>query len=67
MQETYILMNSHYEKIQFLEEKIASLEQNILDLRAKVSRLMNPDYPHYTDEELDAMFEAASRVEREFE
>jgi len=60
-------MQKHYEKIKSLEEKIAIVEQNILDLRAKVSRLMNPDYPQYTDEELDAMFEAASRVEKHFD
>lgn len=60
-------MEKHYEKIKSLQEKLEILEQNILDLRAKVSRLMNPDYPQYTDEELDAMFEAASRMEKSFE
>jgi len=57
-------MEDHYEKIKILQEKLMFLEQNILDLRAKVSRLMNPDYPQYTDEELDAMIEAASRGEK---
>jgi len=31
------------------------LYQENLDLKAKLSRLENPDAPHYTDEEIDAM------------
>ena len=31
------------------------LEKEVLDLKAKLSRLENPDNPQYTDEEMDAM------------
>lgn len=36
-------------------------DQKIIDLKAKISRLQNPDNPQYTDEELDAMFHAAEK------
>ena len=37
-----------------------SLKAENLDLKAKLSRVLNPDAPHYTDEETEAMdFEAS--------
>lgn len=36
-------------------ELIDKLEEEISDLKAKLSRFENPDNPQYTDEEMDAM------------
>ena len=35
--------------------EIEKLEAEVRDLKAKLSRLENPDNPNYTDEEMDAM------------
>ena len=35
--------------------EIGKLDKEILDLKAKLSRLENPDNPQYTDEEMDAL------------
>lgn len=35
--------------------EIGKLDKEILDLKAKLSRLENPENPQYTDEEMDAM------------
>jgi hypothetical protein len=35
--------------------KMQDLEAEVLDLKAKLSRLEQPDNPQYTDEEIDAM------------
>ena len=37
------------------DEIVSELQQEILSLKAKLSRLENPDNPNYTDEEMDAM------------
>jgi uncharacterized protein YlxW (UPF0749 family) len=36
-------------------DTVCKLEAEIRDLKAKLSRLENPDNPNYTDEEMDAM------------
>lgn len=36
------------------DEIVAELQKEILSLKAKLSRLENPDNPNYTDEEMDA-------------
>ena len=36
-------------------DEVCKLEAEIRDLKAKLSRLENPDNPQYTDEEMDAM------------
>jgi regulator of replication initiation timing len=46
-----------------LEHQIASVEREIYSLKAHVSRLLNPDYPNYTDEEIEAMCNEARRIE----
>lgn len=56
----------NFDKIKKLEASIEELNQILLDLKAKLSRLKNPDYPHYTDEELDAMFEVAQKIENKY-
>jgi hypothetical protein len=38
-------------------DKVCKLEAEIRDLKAKLSRLENPDNPNYTDEEIEAMTE----------
>lgn len=38
------------------QKKVAQLEDEIVNLKAKLSRAQNPDNPNYTEEELDAMF-----------
>jgi hypothetical protein len=35
--------------------EVEKLEKEVRDLKAKLSRLENPDNPNYTDEEMDAM------------
>lgn len=37
------------------DEVVSELQQEILSLKAKLSRFENPDNPNYTDEEMDAM------------
>jgi hypothetical protein len=37
------------------DDEIAKLKAEIIDLKAKLSRLENPDNPQYTDEEMNAM------------
>lgn len=51
------------ELIAELEHQIASVEREIYSLKAHVSRLLNPDYPNYTDEEIEAMCNEARRIE----
>lgn len=46
--------------IEDYNKKVKELEQKIMDLKAKLSRLQNPDNPNYTDEEMDAMCSHAS-------
>ena len=36
-------------------DEVCKLEAEVRDLKAKLSRLENPDNPNYTDEEMDAM------------
>jgi len=50
-----ILAEEHGKQVITLENKIYAQEQEIRDLKAKLSRLENPDNPNYTDEEMDAM------------
>lgn len=52
-----VLAEVHGKKVIELEDKIYAQEQEIRDLKAKLSRLENPDNPQYTDEEIDAMTE----------
>lgn len=44
-----LMMSEDYGK------ELRKLEDEIYDLKAKLSRLENPDNPQYTDEEMDAM------------
>jgi hypothetical protein len=37
------------------KQEIDRLQQQIIDLKAELSRLKNPETPQYTDEELEAM------------
>jgi len=46
-----------------LEEKALKTERELLDLKAKLSRFQQQDNPQYTDEELDAMCNAAQDKE----
>ena len=42
------------------DNEVKTLKAENLDLKAKLSRALNPDAPHYTDEEMSAMdFEAS--------
>ena len=50
-----ILAEDHGKKVIDLENKIHAQEKEIRDLKAKLSRLENPDLPEYTEEEIDAM------------
>ena len=50
-----VLAEVHGKKVIELEDKIYAQEAEIRDLKAKLSRLENPDNPQYTDEEMDAM------------
>ena len=45
------LIEDYHDKLWEVEK----LEKEVLDLKAKLSRLENPDNPQYTDEEMDAM------------
>ena len=48
----------HWEKRYWeVRKNLVKSEKEIRDLKAKLSRLENPDNPNYTDEELDAMTE----------
>jgi hypothetical protein len=38
-------------------DEVCKLEAEVRDLKAKLSRLEQPDNPNYTDEEIDAMTE----------
>lgn len=61
------LVEDYREKILEYETKqdnyVAKLETKLRDLKAKLSRLENPDNPNYTDEELDAMCSEAEKKE----
>ena len=46
-----------------LEEKALKTERELLDLKAKLSRFQQQDNPQYTDEELEAMCNAAQDKE----
>lgn len=50
-----ILAEDYGQKVIPLENKIHAKEQEIRDLKAKLSRLENPNNPEYTEEEIDAM------------
>lgn len=50
-----ILAEDYSQKVIILENKIYAQEQEICDLKAKLSRLENPDATEYTEEEIDAM------------
>ena len=49
---------NHWEKRYWeVRKNLVKSEKEVRDLKAKLSRLENPDNPNYTDEELDAMTE----------
>ena len=49
-----------YDLILIEDNEVKTLRAENLDLKAKLSRALNPDAPHYTDEETEAMdFEAS--------
>lgn len=57
-----VLKEDYVEKIRDYDEKlhlccdtIQSMNKQIRDLKAKLSRFENPDNPNYTEEEMDAM------------
>ena len=50
-----VLSEVHGKKVIELENKIYAQEDEIRDLKAKLSRLENPDAPQYLDEEMEAM------------
>ena len=50
-----VLAEDHGEKVIQLENKIYAQEKEIAELKAKLSRLENPDNPNYTESEIDAM------------
>lgn len=50
-----ILAEDHGKKVITLENQIYSLEAQVRDLKAKLSRCENPDNEQYTDEEIEAM------------
>ncbi len=50
-----ILSEDHSKKVIELENQIYVQENEIRDLKAKLSRLENPDAPDYTEEEIEAM------------
>lgn len=50
-----ILEEDHGKKVIELENKVYAQEKEIKDLKAKLSRLENPDMDEYTVEEIDAM------------
>ena len=49
------LAEDHGQKVIDLENKIYAQEKEIRDLKAKLSRLENPDNPNYTESEIEAM------------
>lgn len=51
-----VLSEDHSEKLCEKETEILKLQFEVSDLKAKISRLENPENPQYTDEEMDAMF-----------
>jgi len=63
-----ILSEDYGKKVIPLENKIYALEEQIRDLKAKLSRYENPDNTQYTEEEMDAMtFEDMQQAEEEWE
>ena len=49
-----------YDLLLVEDNEVKTLRAENLDLKAKLSRALNPDVPHYTDEETEAMdFEAS--------
>ena len=50
-----VLAEDYGKKVIPLENKIYALEGELRDLKAKLSRYENPDYPDYTEQEMDAM------------
>ena len=50
-----ILAEDHGKKVIELENKIYAQEKEIAELKAKLSRLENPENTNYTEEELTAM------------
>ena len=49
-----------YDLLLIEDNEVETLRAENLDLKAKLSRALNPDAPHYTDEETEAMdFEAS--------
>lgn len=50
-----ILEEDHGKKVIELENKVYAQEKEIKELKAKLSRLENPDVNEYTEEEIDAM------------
>lgn len=60
LQDKQIHTDAEYEE---LEEKALKTERELLDLKAKLSRFQQQDNPQYTDEELEAMCNAAQDKE----
>jgi hypothetical protein len=52
LQDKQLYSTEDYENLQETREQ---LESEITDLKAKLSRALNPDNPNYTDEEIDAL------------
>ena len=50
-----MIAEDHSKKVIPLENKVYDLEAQVRDLKAKLSRYENPDYPDYTELEMDAM------------
>lgn len=50
-----VLAENHGKQVIQLENKIYSLEGEVRDLKAKLSRYEDPENPNYTEEEIDAM------------
>ena len=44
-----------YDLVMKEDHEVCKLEAEIRDLKAKLSRLEQPDNPNYTDEEMEAM------------
>jgi hypothetical protein len=49
------LIEDYSKEISDLDKEVYQLTNTIKDLKAKLSRLENPDNPNYTDEEMDAL------------
>jgi hypothetical protein len=67
MQESEIMETSdHMIELFDVEEKqkkeINRLQQQIIGLKAELSRIKNPENPQYTDEEMDAMCSGAEKL-----